>query len=131
MRFEIHEITRGKHGNVIVSGKVYNEDGFLCRKRAYLSPIAVLQIDQDPELTPQQKKLALRDLVVAQAQSWRLPETIDAAQLVRDLAPTLPHSISFDPLPLPEPEAMMMAPGVESEPRGNLLDKVKGLFKAK
>lgn len=104
MKFEITEISRGRQGVVVVSGKVYNgDDKFIARRRAYLSPISVLLIDQDEELTEQEKKLALRDLVIAQAQSWRLPEAGDATSIVRELAPSLPHSIQFDPAPLPEP----------------------------
>lgn len=118
MRFEVTEISRGRHGDVVVSGKVYDGDNrFIARRRAYLSSIAVLLIDQDEGLTPQEKKVALRGLVVAQAQSWRLPEAGDATSIVRELAPSLPHSIDFDPPPLPEPPEDGDG-GVSSVPNG-------------
>jgi len=103
MRFVIKEVYPNG-SSVMVGGDVYADDGnHLGTRQASLSAISVKAITDDGEMTDGQKKAAIRALVVAQAQSWRLEEAYEATLAVRDLAPKMPITLTFDPAPLPEP----------------------------
>ena len=102
MRYTISEVY-AQGDSVIVSGNVWDDGNCLGTRNVALSAIDVMWIITDGELTEPRKTAAIRDLVVAQVQSWRLTEAYDAAAAVRALAPDLPITLTFDPAPLPEP----------------------------
>jgi hypothetical protein len=102
MRYIISEVYPSG-SSVVVNGDVWSDGTCLGKRQVSLSAVQVMWIVTDEELNENQKKVAIRDLVVAQVQSWRLAEALDAADAVRDLAPEFPITLTFDPAPLPEP----------------------------
>jgi hypothetical protein len=141
MRYIISEVYPSG-SSVVVNGDVWSDGTCLGKRQVSLSAIQVMQIVTDEELNENQKKVAIRDLVVAQVQSWRLAEALDASVAVRDLAPEFPITLTFDPAPLPGlPENgdgdMIQAVKTEdrtedvgaSEPERGLFTKIRGLFK--
>jgi hypothetical protein len=142
MRYIISEVYPSG-SSVVVNGDVWSDGTCLGKRQVSLSAIQVMQIVTDEELNENQKKAAIRDLVVAQVQSWRLTEALDASVAVRDLAPEFPITLTFDPAPLPEPPEgngdgdMIQAVKTEdrtedvgaSEPERSLFTKIRELFK--
>lgn len=130
MKFKITEV-RAVGSAVVLPGTVHYDDGsFLCRKKAYLSSDAVMEIVDDPIMTENEKKLALKALVVAQAQSWKLPEAQDAVDAMLSLAPDLPITINYDPLDGNGAAAMMAMsePDPEEQPKQSIGEWLKRVF---
>ena len=101
MKYTIKEVY-ATGGSVVVSGDVWDDGNCLGARDVSLSSIDVMWIVTDDGLTDNQKKAAIRALVVEQVQAWRLTEAYEAAAAVRDLAPEMPFTLTFDPAPLPE-----------------------------
>lgn len=102
MKYVINEVY-ASGGTVVISGNVWDDNYDLGARDATLSAIDVMLIVNDNALSDNEKKLAIRDLVVDQVQSWRMVEAFDAAEAVLGLGPSLPVTLTFDPAPLPEP----------------------------
>lgn len=91
-------------GTVFISGDVWSNGVNLGARNVVLPAVNVMLIVEDDELNDNQKKIAIRDLVIAQVQSWRMVEAYNAAEAVKSLGPSLPVALTFDPAPLPEQE---------------------------
>ena len=102
---------------------------------ATLSAVDVLRIRDNVSLTRKEKLKALKALVLAQAQGWRLAETQEALTQVGSFL--IGKSFDFERAPLPEvlpaeppeepPDEPMMAMAVEPA-APNLGDRLRGAF---
>jgi hypothetical protein len=101
MRYIISEVY-AQGGSVVISGHVWDDGNNLGARDMALSAIDVMLIVEDEGLSDPQKKAAIRALVVEQVQNWRMVEAYSAAAAVRDLAPSMPITLTFDLAPLPE-----------------------------
>ena len=125
---------------IIISGELSEDTVELGNRQVAISSLDVLRIHRDDTLTNQQKIAALRQLIITQAQSWRLAEAQDALTILNDAFPEF--TINFDRAPLPEiveaepeSEPMMamafdMPEPIVDEPRSNLFVKAKDKIKS-
>lgn len=88
--------------SVLLSGDVFDDySAFLGERTVALFAQSVLEIWNSGSMTPQEKEDAIIDLIIEQAQSWRLVEGQEALVALQTIFPSLPDDIPFTVAPWP------------------------------